>query len=261
MNTPKNTPLYRSLLGNPPEPPINTAETQDRTKPPYKSIHEWIEEGFSLIDKPTKKNKPIAKPINRHDRLSALIRIPEIQRESEAIEQEVDKEKKSKLWWRFFENYKVFPEELKHPELFHKRKHSFDLNTMYVFNNFEKYDLDFISNYRDGKHIIIAVDMSKKRQDITRELNKTLTRISKEYKIPKDNTRDKETVQDIWKIYDYHKKDKLNFVQIASKVSGIRDNPSYNSRLDSYVKQVGRAYKKAEDIIKQISKEIEEKDE
>lgn len=260
MNTPQSTPLYCSILGNPPEP-VNTFETQDRPELPYKNISEWIEYGHSPVDKSSKKNKPIGKPIDKYDRLNALIRMPVVQKEALAIEKESNEKEKVELQLIFLEKYKELPGLLKHPEVFNKYKHSFDLNTIHVFNNFEKSDLDSISKYRDGKHIIIAVDMSKKRKDIMREFGKVLARISKDYKIPKDNTRDKETVQDIWKIYDYHKKDKLNFVQIARKISGRKGNPSYDPKLESYVKQVRTAYKKAVDIIEQVRKEIRKKDE
>lgn len=256
MNTPQSTPLYCSILGNPPEPAENTFRKQDKPKLPDKSIHEWIEDGLSPLDKPTKKNKPIGKPINGYDKLNALIRIPEIQKELEAIEKESGKTKRTELELRFFDKYKIPAKLLKHPEVFGKHGHWFDLNTIHLFTNFEKSDLNSISKHRDGKYIIIAVNMSKKRQDIIRDFNKILTRISKDCKIPKDKSRDKETVWDIWEIYNYHKKNKLNLVQIARKISGQKGNPTHNSKLEAYVKQVRRAYKKAEDIIKQIGREV-----
>lgn len=256
MNTPKSTPLDRSILGNSAEPPINTSGTQDKPELPY-NISELIEYTISPVDKPKKKNKFIGKPINEYDRFNALIRIREVQRELKAIEKETDKEKNIDLYSRFYCKYKVDAGLLKHPEVFNKYKHSFNLNTIHVFMNYEKSDLNSISEYRDGRHIIIAVDITKKDAEIKKDFEQTLKRIRKDCKIPKDNTREKETVQDIWKVYDFFEKDKLNFVQIARKISGKGGNPTYNKGLEAYVKQVRRAYKKAVDIMQRIKEKNE----
>lgn len=261
MSTPKSTPEYCSILGNSPEPLSLFLEkhnqqakgnTQDKPKQPSKSVSKWIEEGFSPIDKPTKQDKPKGKPINGYDRLNALIRIPEIQRELEAIEKESGKTKRTALELSFFDKYKIPAKLLKHPEVFNKHKYWFDVNTIHIFSGFEKSDLDSISKYRDGKHVIIAVDMSKKRKDITREFNEVLTRISKDYKIPKDKTRDSVTTQEIWKVFDSSKNDKKSYVQIAKETS----KKNLDSQ-DSQVKQVIRAYKKADDITRRIRKKDE----
>lgn len=234
-------------------------EQTPKSQPEVNFQEFWKEfrKNSSYIDKPVKKKEATKKPLNVCDRLNALIRIPEVQRELKAIEKEASKAKKEKLTSGFFQKYKALPELLEHLEFFseyQQQERYFNWDTMHVFSNFEKSDPYFISKYRDGKHIIIAVDMTKKNKDIMGDFGQTLKRIRESYKIPKDKTRDKDTVQDIWKIYDYHIKDKMNFVQIARKISGIKGNPTYNPKLDAYRKQVNNAYKKAVDIIRRIRK-------
>ena len=88
---------------------------------------------------------------------------------------------------------------------------------IHVLSNWKK---DNLSEYRDGRHVILAVDITKKKGDVIKEFKKVLDRIEKDYAIRKDTTRDKETVENIWEIYDCKTKNRLNFTQIARKLSG-----------------------------------------
>lgn len=258
MVTPKSTPLYRSLLGNPPEPPVNTAGAQNSLELQEKDISKLIRKNISPIDRPTRGNKPIRKPINGYDRLNALIRIPEVKRDLEAIEKESNERKKVELQCRFYEKYNVDVRLLQRPEVFHKFKDFLNSGAIQVFSNFDKSNPDFISKYRDGKHIIVAVDMSKKRQDITREFSKMLARINKDYKISKDKSRNRNNELDHWEIYNLYKREGLKFVEIARKNRPDRAQKSGSDSLSlkNECMTVSRAYNKAKTIIEQMQKDL-----
>lgn len=217
------------------------------------------------LDKPTKLIE-VEKSINGFDYLNALVRIPEVQKDLEAINKEPSEEKRLELINKYFGIFGFSPELLQNPKAFYKgNKHSRCSEAIHVFSNWEKEPLlggiwkhDPLSKYRDGRHVILAVDVTKKKQNIINEFKKLLDRIEKDYDIPKDTTKDKDTVENIWEVYDYKTKDGLSLPEIARRLSGEKGNSAYNEALDMYVKRVKRAYFKAEEIINTVKREVAE---
>ncbi len=231
------------------KPSKSTSFPYDFTKPNY-------------LDVPTKPID-VEKPINKFDYLNALARIPEVQKDLMLLVKEPTKEKELELinkYWgilgfspKLLENTKALPDSLK--------KYLHNSKAIHVFSNWEKeprlggiWEHDPLSKYRDGRHVILAVDITKK--GIVKDFVKLLERIKKDYNIPKDKTRNKDTVKEIWEIYDYKTKDKLSFLKIAKRLSGLNGNPAYNPRLDACLQMVRRAYYKAEEIVKAVKREV-----
>jgi hypothetical protein len=109
--------------------------------------------------------------------------------------------------------------------------------------------------------VILAVDITKKKGVIKKEFGEVLKRIEKDCDIPKDTSKDnKDTQEDIWEIYDYKTKDKLSLYKIAQRRSGIKDKFDYyaSSEKDKYSKRVRTAYRKAEEIMDVVKKDVEE---
>ena len=78
--------------------------------------------------------------------------------------------------------------------------------------------------------MLLAVDVTKKKQNIINEFKKLLNRIEKDYDIPKDTTRDKDIKEELWEIYDYKTKDRLSFLSIARRKTGLNENPMRSAR-------------------------------
>lgn len=107
---------------------------------------------------------------------------------------------------------------------------------------------------RDGRYLLLSIDMKSKSRDILRELKEIVTSI-KEHETLRTKHRKKESVKDIWKVYDLKKSGK-NPCKIAEELSGKKGNPNYDSTLRAYYDMVRRAIKKAENIIKDIERDI-----
>lgn len=207
--------------------------------------------------------KPIdvEKPINGFDYLNALVRIPEVQKDLELLSKEPTKEKKLELINKYWGIYRFSPQLLQNPRLFYKhQKYFHNSEAIHVFSNWEKDPLlgghDPLSKYRDGRHVILAVDITKKKQTVINEFKKLLSKIEKDYDIPRDTTRDKDTKEDIWKIYDYKTKERLSFLSIARRKTGLNENPAICQELDTRLKSIKRAYHKAEEIINTVKGEV-----
>lgn len=260
---PFTLPFGGGILGSTDNPSVEHKEIPEKklTKKEKNELYKkLIYKGLSPVDELIKPID-IKKPINEFNYLNALIRIPEVQKDLESISaKHVNKRERERLEVEFYRKYGEPIKLLQHPEVFSKyKKYYHNLNTIHVFSNFNKNDPKCLSAYKDGKHIIIAVDMSKKKQDIMKEFEKALDRINKDYNIPKDKTRDRGTVEDIWIIYDYHKKDKQNFSQIAKKLSHSNKNPTEDEIVRSYYMKVKRAYSKAKEIIEIVRVELKQK--
>jgi len=227
-------------------------------QPSKKEIGNLIDKCLSPLDEPIKGRKRVEKPVNMFDYLNALVRIPEIQEDLEAIRKEPTKEKEL-VCNKYFGIPGFSSKVLQNPEVFYKyNKYYHCSNAIHVFSNSEKDDPNFTSEYRDGRHLILAVDITRKNPKIINDLEKLLKRIEKDYDIPKDTSRDKDTIVDIWKIYDYKTKDGLSLPEIARRLSGEKGNSAYCEALDMYVKRVKRAYHKAKEIINTVKREVEE---
>lgn len=226
------------------KPSGNTSFSCDFTTPDY-------------LDIPTKPIE-VEKPINGFDYLNALVRIPEVQ-------EDLEKLKESELINKYWGVYGFSPKLLRNPQLFHRHnKFYHNSGAIHVFSNWEfgftignLHFPDSIAEYRDGRHVILALDVTKKKQNIIHEFKELLKRIEKDYNMPKDTIKNKDTTEDIWKIYDYKTKNRLFLQEIARNLSGEKGNSAYNEALDRRVKRVTRAYHKAEKIINTVKQEME----
>lgn len=216
------------------------------------------------IDVPT-KSIDIEKPINGFDYLNALVRIPEVKKDLELLNKEPDnKGKRLELCNKYWGIYGFSPELLQNTRAFFKHnKYFHNSEAIHVFSNWEKEPLlggrwehDPLSKYRDGRHVLLAVDVTKKKQNIINEFKKLLNRIEKDYDIPKDTTRDKDIKEELWEIYDYKTKDRLSFLSIARRKTGLNENPAICQELDTRLKSIKRAYHKAEEIVNAVKREV-----
>jgi hypothetical protein len=184
--------------------------------------------------------------------------MPEVQNDLKVIIRTKDKEKRDELFDKY-RGIKFSLELLRKPTTFHRySKWYLHPSAIHVLSNWQKNNLNSMSEYRDGKHVMLAIDITKKKVDIIKEFKKVLDRIGKDYDIQKDTSRDKDTAENIWEVYDYKTKDRLGFTQIARKVSGEKGNPTYNAMLGVYLKRVKRAYSKAREIINKVEREVKE---
>jgi hypothetical protein len=107
---------------------------------------------------------------------------------------------------------------------------------------------------RERRYLTIEIDLMKNKDEI-------LTRVGKEIDffiryVEKVKTRKKETIYSPWGVHDLHHKERLNFSQIARKLSGSEGHPSYGPALMAVYKDVRRAYEKALMMINQVKKDI-----
>lgn len=119
------------------------------------------------------------------------------------------------------------------------------------------YDFNCTAWLRDDRYLTIEIDLTKKKTDIVDAVSNYVDRFSNFIVNPLRTTRNKSTEVDPWAIFDMHRKDGLNFSEIARRLSGIKGHPTYNSKLEAYLKKVKRAYKKAETIKCKIDQEVE----
>ncbi len=215
---------------------------------------------FATPDYLDVSTKPIdvEKPINGFDYLNALVRIPEVQKDLEVIRKDPDNKKKElELINKYWGIDRFFPVLLQNPNAFYKHnKYYHNSGAIHVFSKWEfgftNGDFHFpgsISEYRDGRHVILAVDVTKKKQNIMNEFEELLNRTEDDYGIPRDTTKDKDTGKNIWGIYDLRDKG-VKWSVIASRIFGkhSRDNK----------RQVIRYYNKAKKIINTVRQEVNE---
>jgi hypothetical protein len=112
-------------------------------------------------------------------------------------------------------------------------------------------------SYEGGKFLFLMIDLEQNEKTIIKELKSIITTYKEN--MPTNKSRQRDTQINQWKVYDMRHIYGMNFQKIAKQLSGIKDgNPSYDTILMSYYKAVGRAYKKADRIIKQVRKEAEQ---
>src|SRR3990167_6042404 len=170
-------------------------------QPSKKEIGKLIKQAISPIEKPA-TNITIKKPINEHDRFNALIRIPEVQEALSKIDKEKNKKKRVGLARCFYRKYNVPPAR---PKDIRKYK-SYDPDVVQALCSFELDSTKSLSRYRDGKHLIIVVNLTKKNQDIFNEFKRIIKQVRKDYRIPQDTTRDRDLMLNIWDVYDLRNK-------------------------------------------------------
>ncbi len=105
---------------------------------------------------------------------------------------------------------------------------------------------------RNNKHLVLQVDLSRKKADITREF-KTIIDLAIKH-VPKPKTRKCDSELDHWKIYDLRQKDGLTFKEITRKLWPKHKEYSVFSKNECM--QIKRAYDKAKTIIEQIQKDL-----
>lgn len=98
----------------------------------------------------------------------------------------------------------------------------------------------------DARFLTVQIDMTRPEEDIRADLKKLYKYYSGQIN---DNTRNKKTQVDPWEVYDRVQKGE-NPLQIAKSKFKVAGNPSYDSDVDKYRKQVERALKAAERMIK-----------
>jgi len=110
---------------------------------------------------------------------------------------------------------------------------------------------------RDGRYLTIEIDLKKKKKDIIDGVMQKVDFLSKP--ALEKTGRYKKHKFDLWKIYDMRHKDKLNFSDIARKLSGETDNSTYNEKLDKALQRVKRAYKAADKMRQEVEAQIKDK--
>lgn len=113
-----------------------------------------------------------------------------------------------------------------------------------------------VDDLREGKYLTLEINLTHDKNKIIDVVSRYVDLYSK---FVKKGTakRIKESVYDPWLIYDMHKDDGLDFVQIAQKLSGIKGNPNSDARLGACYKNVKRAYQKAENVVTYLRRIIE----
>ncbi|MBI4822635.1 MAG: hypothetical protein HY805_00165 [Nitrospirae bacterium] len=109
---------------------------------------------------------------------------------------------------------------------------------------------DFSPCLFDGKYLMLQIDLSKKKQSILAGVNETIDYYIKHVK--REKTRNKRYTYPPWEIYKMRHKERLSFVEIAKRLSGIDENPTYNPEVNKIYKAVKRSYDKALEIIKKL---------
>jgi hypothetical protein len=110
---------------------------------------------------------------------------------------------------------------------------------------------------RDGRYLTIEIDLKKKKKDIMDGVKQKVDLLSKP--VLGKTGRYKKHKFDLWEIYDMRHRSKLNFSQIARKLSGLKGNPAYNEKLDNALQRVKRAYKAADEMRQEVEAQIKDK--
>ncbi len=241
-----NSVFSESLLGTSPIDRKKITEKK-QTRISKKELDEALGKALSLIDIDTQIEDTITeKTVNVFDRLQALSRMPEVRKALDEIESEKNLNRRNGLIVEFFEKYNESYNTLKN---IRKRK-SYDPNVVRALCNFEK-DSKGLLRYRDGKHLIIAVNLTKKNRDIFSEFEQIIKQAKKDYRIPKDNTKDKTPMLDIWKIYDLRNKS-MKWSEVTACI--WRKYSKDNQR------QAIRYYNKASEIYASVKASINSRD-
>ncbi len=112
---------------------------------------------------------------------------------------------------------------------------------------------DKLLSYLDGR-LTIMIDLNFPRDLIEKEFNKIMDDRSKPL-----SKRIKSNEVDIWEVYDMHKKENKNLLQIAVEKLNSGKQPGANTEDDRKLKIIKRAYEKACKIIEAIEKQSQNK--
>ena len=113
---------------------------------------------------------------------------------------------------------------------------------------------------REGRYLVVSVDLSKGKTDITNDLHSLIDICSKYIKKSKRTRKNKKHDVDIWKVfYQCNQPDFKNNKGQPKYVKVVRafyKNINDKLLLDGHRNNMKRAYKKACDIVKQVEKEL-----
>ncbi len=217
--------------------------------------------------------------INAYDRIEALFRNPQYLKDLEALQGHLISPEADEFCRKYKLSTPITQETIKlfrlpklaklfMPEdefttriIRHGNKNSYTLLSQETKEGIEHiyYDFDCTAWLRDARYLTIEIDLTKKKTDIVDDVSNYVDTFSKSIVNPLRTTRNKSTEVDLWAVYDMRQKEGLNFTEIARRLSGIEGNPTYSPRLAAYLKKVKRAFTKAENIIKVVSKELKKK--
>lgn len=216
--------------------------------------------------------------ISAYDRLQALVRNRQYLRDLEALQGRLISPEADELCRKYKLSSPITQERIKLLELSNKvaehsmpedefttriirhgNKNSYTLSSQETIEGIghKYYTFNCTAWLRDNRYLTTEIDLTKKKKDIVVDVSNYVDMFSKFIANPLRTTRNKSTAIDPWVVYDMHQNDGLNFSQIARRLSGIKGHPTYNSKLDAYLKKVKRAYERAKAIECKIDQEVE----
>lgn len=201
---------------------------------------------------PRKKPHPIR--ISREDRLMAIKRNDEFKRDYAELLKLREMGNKDLVFQKAFEIFKKWGEPweaIEKAELY-SRKEGFFLSVIPVIKIDREPIRNFVSGDGEtsdiGEYLYLEVDI--KNYPVNKLVNDFEKVIKRCKKILADKSRDREFTLDYWQVWDMHQEGKP-LAQITRELYNVQGHPEYDDWSDFY-KKVGRAYKKAEDIMKAI---------
>jgi hypothetical protein len=145
-----------------------------------------------------------------------------------------------------------------------KTKHSKDeefsfLPVVYVGSGKQKtMYIDRSPSLEEKRYLTLRIDLNEKKGVLMEQFKEKIDSYKEYAKQPKG--REGKTKYDPWDIYNMFHENKLNFTQIARKLSGEEGNPTYNPKLEAALKVVKRAYLVAEERIQNVEEEVQNRE-
>lgn len=222
--------------------------------------------------------------INEYDRLQALSRISIFQNDVQKIKGELDWRRRERLESKFFDKYDVPFKDVefiqKHgtvipensPEMEGLCKDILSIQSVAFLNtsasdfHFEQASLSSGKLVSQGKYIAVLVDLSQKKSKILSDFESFIESVVRQC-VTVDTQYFEETrgtkkdfQYSIWYVYDLCSVGKkLNFTEVARKLSGKAGQARDNNQLAACLKAVKRAYKRAIQIMEFVEDEIRKK--
>lgn len=191
--------------------------------------------------------------ISELDKAEALIRMPEYLKDLDSLDSLRKKSLLRKLLKETRElerKYRllriVTPELVEDIKKFAEQRKELELKRLFIKpTRYQNFKIDLNRSKKENLFLLSHdYDMWKE----------AISQTEKELKIKRE--RERELIYDHWPVYDMHRKDGLNFSEIARNLSEMEGNPSHDDKLMAHYKAVRRAYRKAEGIIEQVRSEI-----
>jgi hypothetical protein len=217
-----------------------------------------------------------------YDRFQALLRIPQFKNDLETIQKQSNLKKREILKAEFVKKYnltfQLAEHLLKGTSLFLETRESMDdifygtpVEVIPAWHEVEtipyKHLKSDMYDLRDGKYLILKIDLTKSKNKIIKKVKSDINLFRKYVtaKIPKKKYLTKHQFDNtmnwtIWKIFDHcnqpgfkNPKGKIKYAKVIKSLYG--DNVSYDSERHN----IKRAYIKAESIINTINKELKKR--